>query len=262
MSTDRDRQKCLCAAAEKLVAMVFENTPKLIVQIASGQQLVAICLHGTVLELCGACISLIRSGDHVGVPILLRSLIEAFVDLRILVKEPTYLDSMQVAYLADSKRVLGDLTKGFYDGTGIGDGVPFDKLQEHLNKSVEELHSLRQKGTKPLDTRERFTRARLKSYMAVYWMQSQDTHNNLRALQRRHISTEDDSTRVQFFRRQDFDWAAGQVHLLADIVTGSLDEVAALVGVTDSIQGQRLQDQKRRVLSACYPNDQQGEAGR
>ena len=65
-------------------------------------QIYAIALHLTIVELLAACFLLAEKQQGTGIPILLRSMYEAFVDLENLVRDASYVDHIDAANLKQS----------------------------------------------------------------------------------------------------------------------------------------------------------------
>lgn len=65
-----------------------------------------ITLYGSIFELTGSCICLVDNQMATGIPILLRSLLEAFIDLSNLIKNPKYGHNLELDRLDQWIRLL------------------------------------------------------------------------------------------------------------------------------------------------------------
>src|SRR5665213_1453138 len=113
----------------------------------SDAQIHALALYATVLELVSACVLLTKFGEPNAVPILLRSMYEALVDLDNLLHEPGYVEHIQAANYKQMIRIMksAPLRKEFQQGQK----ADFDQF-------VSQLAELEAKGKGPLKIRDRY----------------------------------------------------------------------------------------------------------
>lgn len=71
-----------------------------------------IALYGSVLELTSSCILLIDNRLLPGVPVLLRAVLEAYVDLVNLAKAPRYGYAIELNYLSEWRKLLQEAKLG------------------------------------------------------------------------------------------------------------------------------------------------------
>ena len=217
---------------ENIYKVVFSRTDKLEFNRHNAQHLYSICMHGSVLESASACITLLNNKEWTAVPALLRNLLEEYVDLVNVRKDPDYLKRMQCSFLKEQSRVL----KKAIDS---GDANPYlealsncEGVDSHYEKVISELAALRSSGFGELGIRDRFDRARLVGmYESVYALLCQHSHNNLNILESRHLEEYGDSVRVAYFQPWSADDMMPYINTIAGVVVGSLKEVAAVLGV-------------------------------
>ena len=70
-----------------------------------GQHLTVICLFARIVELAASCKALLEKEALVGLPILLRSMFEADVDLTNCIKDSNYFKNMYAAFLKEKIRL-------------------------------------------------------------------------------------------------------------------------------------------------------------
>ncbi|MFO1186151.1 MAG: DUF5677 domain-containing protein [Alphaproteobacteria bacterium] len=144
-------------------------------------------LHATLIEYSAAFVTLVEKNRHVGATSVLRSFVEAYVDLTNLNADPSYQDSMLADYHEQWIRVLrasGDVKNTYLHG--IAD-VAKDGGQLRWHEMA--LEDLRKKSIKPLTKAERFERADMTSfYRSIYNFLCAEAHNDIRALIARHLS--------------------------------------------------------------------------
>ena len=71
-----------------------------------GQQLTIICLFSRIVELAASCKALLEKNALTGLPILLRSMFEADIDLTNCIKEKNYFKKMYASLLKEEIRRL------------------------------------------------------------------------------------------------------------------------------------------------------------
>ena len=191
---------------EELYRTVFETTSTLKFDNENRQNIIAVSLHGSVLEIAFGILTVLRKNR--GVPngtaawILLRSLLEALIDLLNIVADAGYDEVMHASYLDQQKRSLRVAS------TRAASNPFFKSLvadpagaAQHAQWVQSELQRLKQAGVVPLSVKERFERAgQLNLYDGPYSILSSHTHSNLIALEGRHIELSPDGFDVHYFR--------------------------------------------------------------
>ncbi|HUU84137.1 MAG TPA: DUF5677 domain-containing protein [Phycisphaerae bacterium] len=165
-----------------------------------------VCLYGTMLELLGSACVLIREDIPVGVPILLRTAIEAYLDFVNLVKDRKYGYYMRAAELREWTKILREAQTGENPFLARIARVP--KLKDVLTQCDADLEKLKNDGFTPLGQKDKFDKAEAKPvYRSVYNFLCCHSHNNMRALVSRHIDISEDQTDfdVQVYAPVSFD---------------------------------------------------------
>lgn len=160
-----------------------------------------IALHASIIELTSSAITLLKSGRTVGVNIIVRSMLDAYVDLINLITDPEYLDRMRANYHAEwLKPLRAGLASDDPHLTAFKDESFHDAIAHHQAEDA----ALRARGIRPIKARERFDKAGMGStYPTVYNSLSADSHNNIRALIARHIRIDNGEVEVVIFRSTD-----------------------------------------------------------
>lgn len=146
-----------------------------------------VALYCSLIELMGSACILIEEDIGVGIPILLRSAIEAHIDFSNLADDRTYGYSLRVSELKEWIKLL----KASKDGKNpfLKDISDFSETEKTLAKWEQEQEELENKGYKPLLIYEKFDKANLEPvYRSLYNMLCCYSHNNLRALKSRHVN--------------------------------------------------------------------------
>lgn len=159
-----------------------------------------VSLYGSILELSHS-IQVLADGDSpVGIPILLRSMLEAFVDIRNLEADRTYGYHMDAAYLEQWIKVLEEAEKG--DNPYLKGMSEFEKFDDILSDYRTQLEELKKKGFSALSHFKKFEKSnQVKEYRSIYNFLCCDAHNNMRSLVSRHVYLAGDQpeSQIQFF---------------------------------------------------------------
>ncbi|MEJ0038933.1 MAG: DUF5677 domain-containing protein [Gammaproteobacteria bacterium] len=162
-------------------------------------QVFVVSLHGTIVELAGACLSLLGTGNSIAIPILLRSMHEALADQINLLVDAKYVENMEAADLKQMERLLvqadGD-ANNLLKGLGEKWNIP-KELEQLRGRQV----TLKAAGRGALNVFERFKKAGLQAeYQSAYLLLCLDSHGNASALMDRHIEFAGDNIQLSFFK--------------------------------------------------------------
>ena len=144
-----------------------------------------VSLYATIIELTNSTLLLRQNGAFTGVDILLRSALEAHVDLINLANNDVYLKAMNASYDKEWLKLMKEAA------TGENEFLASLKNDPELGKQIE-LHQAAldefQKTSKIPHIAEKFSSAGMqKEYQSVYNSLCTDSHNNIRALVHRHF---------------------------------------------------------------------------
>lgn len=150
----------------------------------SDAQLHALSLYGTTLELFSGCIVLAKAGEPVGIPILLRPMYEALVDLDNLLRNASYVEHLEAANLKQMLKLLSALSRNNPLLEGFSDETP-----EQSQAMAVRYEALKAARKRPLTIEERCRRVgRLEEYETLYALYCLDSHNSGAALAERHLT--------------------------------------------------------------------------
>ncbi|OGU18221.1 MAG: hypothetical protein A2076_11670 [Geobacteraceae bacterium GWC2_53_11] len=162
-----------------------------------------VSLYGSILELCGSLIPLLETEHFSTIPVVLRSILEAYVDLENLCKEPTYGYSLEIKYLTENLKFLKEARNGKNDYLGIISEAP--DLEERISLMEVEKNRLLTLGYKDLNKFERFSKAGLENeYKTVYNWLCCASHNDYRALRERHLEPCEQGLTIYYFKEADY----------------------------------------------------------
>lgn len=198
MITDPNLDPALCSranAASEVIPVVLNAASRLRYD-DSMAHIYALALHGSVIEQFSACVLLVRSGEPSTIPIILRSMYEALVDLDNLVHDAGYVYRIEHANIKQTLNIMssGPLREAFQKGRK----QDYDELNARLAQIENE-------GRASLKIRQRCDAVgRQDEYNSLYALFCLDTHNNASALAERHLSeNEDGSPLISFFGKYD-----------------------------------------------------------
>jgi len=164
------------------------------------QHLTAVCTYCTIIELTRSELTLVRNEDASALAVVLRSLFEAYADFKAVLVDPDYYKSMYATFLEERLRFLRNVVKA-------QDNPFFRVINDRLNApeqiaAVEaELNKYKMEGRLPISTARRFAAGGLQhEYQSMYWLLCLAGHNNMSALDDRHIEKKGDEFEVKLFK--------------------------------------------------------------
>ena len=163
----------------------------------NGQHLTIICLFSRIVELAASCKALLEKNTLAGLPVLLRSMFEADIDLTNCIKDTYYFKSMYASLLKEKIRRLKESFPE-KDNPYLKPIDGNDSLKSDLESVKKELQSLEKEGYKPISIKERSEKAgKLDEYHSIYNILCLETHNNIAALEKNYIEHYDEENYYQ-----------------------------------------------------------------
>ncbi len=188
-----------------LINAISVSTAHLKFLSTNAQHLLAASLHATIMEHARAISTLVESGNATGSFIVLRSLLEASVDLFNLVSDPTYSEFMHSALLDQQQYLLESLPDEDRSNPYLAEFFEhWNDTQAALTRVRIKLKELKARDIKPLGIRERFKRAnRLDLYKVPYAYLCWHSHNNINILEERHLQQTSTGFAITYSRSPD-----------------------------------------------------------
>jgi len=146
-----------------------------------------VALYGSLIELVGCMLILLKTNAKIGIPSLYRTFLETYVEFYNLVRDPRYGYYREASFLKEWLKVLkiAKEKKNPY----LVDISALSNLAAIISKNENELQDLIARGYKPLTIRQKFGRAdMLKEYLSFYNFLCCESHSNKRALIDRHAN--------------------------------------------------------------------------
>jgi len=188
-------RKSLDALLNYAKSLTFDGTHPLHVSTVS--------LYGSILELCGSLIPLLETEHYSTIPVVLRSILEAYVDLENLCKEPKYGYSLEIKSIIENLKFLKEARneKNVY----LGKIAEAPDLDERITKMETEKNRLMGLGYKNLNKFEKFHKAGLDNeYKTIYNWLCCASHNDYRALRGRHFEAHEQGLKIHYFKEANF----------------------------------------------------------
>ncbi|HUN74368.1 MAG TPA: DUF5677 domain-containing protein [Steroidobacteraceae bacterium] len=204
-------------AASAVVSLVLNAAAQLPQPREDGiAQIYALGLYGSIIEQFSACVLLAQFGEPTTIPIILRSMYEALVDLDNLLHDASYHCRIEHANIKQTLKIMrsGPLREAFQAGRK-GD---YDRLSARLAE-------LEDGGRASLEICKRCAAVeRSDEYASLYALFCLDTHNTASALAERHVSErEDGSPLISFFGKYDPKVVAGRLDFGMQFLLGAHD---------------------------------------
>lgn len=169
------------------------------VNLGSATERTILSLYATIIEQTDCSATLLKQDKAWATDIMLRSSLEAFVDLINLANDREYLNAMIFSYHDEQIKLLREGMTG--GNKFFGDLHMSPDTQEALKEHQADRDALAAKGFKKMLVAERFAQADLTAeYKSIYKSLCDESHNNIGVLMKRHIEQEGDEVNVAVFK--------------------------------------------------------------
>jgi hypothetical protein len=193
------------ARLRDLLATATQTLPLVTFNKHNPQHFVMVCLYGTILQSGSDCYRLMQE-PTVTVAGVLRSILESYADLCALARDPDHAKKMLATFRDEQRKHLEDMIRS-QDNPFHADVARQLDAEGKLEEILGDLRSLQESGHLPLSVYDRFVRADLADlYRTLYWQLCLQAHNNIIALERRHVRhTGDADFEIDVFSENDDD---------------------------------------------------------
>lgn len=169
-----------------VVTCAVNTLPRVQFNKHDPQHFIAICLYGTILQSASDCYRLMQE-PTVLVASALRGILESYVDLVAVIRDRDHAKRMLATFHDEQRKHLEDMIRAPDNPFHVDVASHLDPAQK-LGEIGSELQSLKEQGHHPLSVYDRFAKAGLvELYRTVYWQLCLQAHNNIIALEHRHI---------------------------------------------------------------------------
>jgi hypothetical protein len=202
------------------------------------QSIYAISLYASIVEYSRGCLTLLRNEDLICLPPLIRSMLEAHVDLINVTNDADYAYVMQATYLKDNLDMY-KAAKREPDNPYLISIAQLADLDERVSQTQKELNEVKGKaqkfGKEIPKIRERFKLAGLLPiYPVIYKLLCQDTHNNPNSLFLRHLEENGEGINVTFFRKREVSEVAAVLDAMFAVLVGALASIRKHFNISEA----------------------------
>jgi hypothetical protein len=165
---------------------------------------ILITLYCSIVEYSDTILNLNKEDKSIGLPLIARGLIEAYVDLKNLSENKAYGYNLEVSYLSEWLKITkeaGTLENPFLNA--IGEAKEFSV---QVTEWEAELVEMKEKGARKLSQFHKFELAGLThEYRSIYNFLCAHSHNNKRSLLERFFVLNEDKTdfNLEMFRESE-----------------------------------------------------------
>lgn len=206
----------------------LEMSRKLLFDKTHPQHRHVMALYGSILEFSSSIILLTKDGPKTALPIILRSLLEAYVDMLNLCDDPKYGYALEVSAEKSWLKFLREAVVG--QNPYLEKVSATSNLQDNIKLHEQRLAAMKGKGGKVLIIEDKFKRAGLMhEYTTIYAELCSHSHNTLQALRGRHIEENDNNYEVIFYRLTSLDEVEHYLGIACTLLLKATERVHALL---------------------------------
>ena len=124
---------------------LLEYSTKIIFNKKHSLHFSIIALYSSLIELAGCIVILVDNNGKIGVPVVFRTLLEAYVDLYNLIEDPNYGYYMEASHNKRWLKVLEEAEQA--SNPYLTSITEYSDLKGSINKCKQELGELKKRGT-------------------------------------------------------------------------------------------------------------------
>lgn len=192
----------LLGISNQLVTSLIEIAREVRFDKENPQHLSVICLYASILEVAGSINVLVEEKHTTSVPILLRTLLEAFASLRCCCIDPEHFKVMGAGFLVQKRRLLKSALEN-PDNPYLKPLARASDLEKDIAEIERQTAELEEKGTKAINIYQEFKKGDLLAeYHSLYWILCMQAHNNVSALEDRHLEKDGETYEVTMYKEE------------------------------------------------------------
>jgi hypothetical protein len=158
-----------------------------------------VSLYGSLIELVGCILILVRNNAKLGVPSLFRTFLETYVEFHNLVRDSKYGYYREASYLKEWLRVLK--SAGEKKNSYLAKISALPNISSLIKEKEKQLISLKNSGYTPLTIKQKFERAdMIEEYLSMYNFLCTESHSDKRALIDRHAAISNDGYELILYK--------------------------------------------------------------
>lgn len=240
-----DKASCI-EKLETLLNTSIALTGRVVFHTEIPQHSYLMSMHCTIIELSSCCIELLKIGQSTAVPLIARSILEAYADLKCLLQDEKHWRFMHASHLKDKAKLTSEASHGNLLFAELAQQID---IESELSAVQEELASLKIEGVEPIKhISYRFKKAGMEAeYRSMYALLCNEAHNSQSALISRHLESDGDGFKITLFKDQPIEDVAASIDVIAGTLAGSIADVASFFSNEEVAEIQQLSEEIRRV---------------
>ena len=206
----------------------IEMSRKLLFDKTHPQHRHVMALYGSILEFSSSIILLTKDGSKIALPIILRSLLEAYVDMLNLCADPKYGYTLEASAEKNRLKFLREAADG--QNPYLKRVSAASNLQDNITQHEQHLAAMKGKGGDVLCIKDKFKLAGLMhEYTTIYAELCSHSHNTLQALRGRHIEENENNFEIIYYRLTSLDEVEHYLGIACTLLLKATERVHAFL---------------------------------
>ena len=218
-----DRDSCI-EKLETLLSKSIELTAGIIFYKEIPQHAYLMMMNCTIIELSSCCIELLKIGQPTAVPVVARSILEAYANVKCLLLDEHHWRFIHAGNLKDKAKLTAAAKSG---NPYLADLSSHMDIDNELSAVREELALLKAEGIEPIShISKKFEKAGMEAeYKSMYALLCNEAHSSQSALISRHIEEDGDGFRVTLFKEQPIEDVAASIDVIAGTLASTVTDI-------------------------------------
>lgn len=184
--------------------------------------------YATLVELSHSVHTMLSNDAPTGIRILMRSALEAYVDLINLLNDPEYFANLEAQNHKEWLRLFKAADGG---NEFVKAMAEHPKFREQYDLARKQLAKLQEDGKHPLRIDQKFNLAGLEEvYQSVYVMMCSEAHNNQTGLVSRHVDIVDGNVELHFRKEEEINHHVSVLDSLSGLLVNASNAIHAKYG--------------------------------
>lgn len=215
----------------------------------------SILIYCSIYEQSYACLKLLNPHGFNSLPIILRAMFEAQVDLGNLLddnKGEKHVDVLHAKYIEQKKKFLKNRVQRME-----GERTEEEKrIEDDYIEAKEELKSLKKEGVEPISISQKFSDVGLEeAYENQYAALCLDTHNDISILEKKHFTQYDESFEFEIFKKRPQEDIKVFVNMLIGSLIASTETILGKLEIEKNDQIEGILDNLKGMQSLIWKSE-------
>jgi Family of unknown function (DUF5677) len=237
------KDRCI-SKLEALLSKTIDITSRIIFYKEIPQHSYLMMLHCTIIELSSCCIELLKIGQPAAVPVVARSILEAYANAKCLLLDEHHWRFIHAGHLKDKAKLTAAAKSGNHYLADLSNQIDIDS---ELSAVREELATLKAEGIEPINhISKKFEKAGMEAeYKSMYELLCNEAHSSQSALVSRHLEEDGNGFKITLFKEQPIEDVATSIDVIAGILAGSTADVVRFFSGEEVEEILRLREEIR-----------------